>query len=149
MGRRIGGGATRQLGLPHPALPGWKHSSFAFLTGPLETVDGAPSSRNACVIKPGKIDRSPTGTGCSALMAVLHARGLLAPGQRFIGRSILESRFEGRILGLAAVGGHQAVLPEISGRAWITGQSTLMLDPDDPWPDGYRIADTWPRDASA
>ena len=91
--------ANAQLGFSHPTLPGWKHFSFCFITGPLETVDGTLSSRNACVIKPGKIDRSPTGTGCSALMAVLHAKGLMKTGDSFIGRSIIESRFVGEIWG--------------------------------------------------
>lgn len=147
MGRRIVRAANAQLGFSHPELPGWTHFSFAFLTGPLETVEGAPSSRNACVIKPGKIDRSPTGTGCSALMAVLHAKGVLRQGQRYIGRSIIESRFIGEIVGTAKVGDRDAIIPTITGRAWITGQSTLMLDPEDPYPAGYKISDTWPMDA--
>jgi proline racemase len=145
-GRRIVAAANEQLVFTHPELPGWRHFSFAFLTGPLETADGCLTSRNACVIKPGKIDRSPTGTGCSALMAVLHARGLMTEGQRYIGRSIIESRFEGQIAGVTTLGTHRAIIPTITGRAWITGHSTLMLDPGDPWPDGYRIADTWPMD---
>jgi trans-L-3-hydroxyproline dehydratase len=146
IGRRIVRAANEQLGFSHPELPGWTHFSFAFLTGPLETVEGSPSSRNACVIKPGKIDRSPTGTGCSALMAVLHAKGLLRQGQRYIGRSIIESRFIGEIVGTTTVGNRAAVIPTITGRAWITGQSTLMLDPEDPYPAGYKISDTWPMD---
>ena len=146
IGRRIVKAGNEQLGFTHPELPGWRHFSFAFLTGPLETVDGSPSSRNACVIKPGKIDRSPTGTGCSALMAVLHAKGLLRQGERFIGRSIIESRFIGEIVGHAKLGGRDAIIPTITGRAWITGQSTLMLDPEDPYPAGYKISDTWPMD---
>ncbi len=146
IGRKIVKAGNEQLGFTHPELPEWRHFSFAFLTGPLETRDGCPSSRNACVIKPGKIDRSPTGTGCSALMAVLHAKGLLKQGERYIGRSIIESRFIGEIVGTTTVGNHAAVIPTITGRAWITSQSTLMLDPDDPFPDGYKIADTWPMD---
>ena len=147
IGRKIVKAANAQLGFTHPDLPGWRHFSFAFLTGELETVDGCLSSRNACVIKPGKIDRSPTGTGCSALMAVLHAKGLLREGQRYIGRSIIESRFVGEIAGVTTVGNHAAIIPTITGRAWITGQSTLMLDPTDPWPDGYKISDTWPLES--
>jgi proline racemase len=147
VGRRIVQAANEKLGFTHPNLPEWRHFSFAFLTGELERVDGCLSSRNACVVKPGKIDRSPTGTGCSALMAVLHAKGLLKEGERYIGRSIIESRFIGEVAGLTTVGNHAAIIPTITGRAWITGQSTLMLDPEDPWPDGYKIADTWPIDA--
>ncbi len=146
IGRRIVKAANEQLGFTHPELPGWKHFSFAFITGPLETVDGCPSSRNACVIKPGKLDRSPTGTGCSALMAVLHAKGLMRQGQRYVGRSIIDSRFIGEIVGTTTVGNHAAIIPTITGRAWITGQSTLMLDPEDPYPQGYKIADTWPME---
>ncbi len=147
IGRKIVKAGNEQLGFTHPDLPDWRHFSFAFLTGELETVDGCLSSRNACVVKPGKIDRSPTGTGCSALMAVLHARGLMKQGEKYIGRSIIESRFIGEIAGLTTVGNHAAIIPTITGRAWITGQSTLMLDPSDPWPDGYKIADTWPLDS--
>ena len=147
IGRKIVKAANEKLGFTHPDLPEWRHFSFAFLTGELERVDGCLSSRNACVVKPGKIDRSPTGTGCSALMAVLAAKGLLMEGERYIGRSIIESRFVGEVAGLTTVGNHAAIIPTIIGRAWITGQSTLMLDPEDPWPDGYKIADTWPIDA--
>jgi len=147
VGRRIVKAANEQLGFSHPELPGWNHISFAFITGPLERLDGAHSSRNACVIKPGKLDRSPTGTGCSALMAVLHAKGLMTEGERYIGRSIIESRFTGEIVATTRVGDHPAIIPTITGRAWITGQSTLMLDPDDPWPDGYKLSDTWPMEA--
>lgn len=143
-GRRIVKAANEQLGFAHPTLTGWNHFSFTFVTGPLERMDGHLSSRNACVVTPGKIDRSPTGTGCSALMAVLHARGTMQVGDSFIGRSIIESRFTGRIEETAKVGGRPAIVPSITGRAWITGQSTLMLDSGDPWPGGYRISDTWP-----
>ena len=146
-GRKIVKAANAQLGFVHPDLPDWTHVSFAFLTGEHERVDGCLSSRNACVVKPGKIDRSPTGTGCSALMAVLQAKGLMQVGDRYIGRSIIESRFIGEIAGRTTVGNHAAIIPTITGRAWITGQSTLMLDPSDPWPDGYKISDTWPLDA--
>jgi len=144
LGRKLADAANEQLGFKHPVLSGWDHISFCFMLGELEHMEGALSSRNACVVKPGKLDRSPTGTGCSALMAVLHAKGRLKPGDSFIGRSIIESRFYGRIEEEMVIAGRKAIIPSISGRAWITGNSTLLLDPDDPWPQGYRIADTWP-----
>jgi proline racemase len=143
-GRRIVAAANAQLGFRHPELPDWTHFSFCFVTGPLEEVDGCLSSRNACVINPGKLDRSPTGTGCSALMALLHAKGRMKTGETYIGRSIIESRFIGTIAGETQVGGKPAIIPTISGRAWITEEKTLMLDPADPWPGGYKISDTWP-----
>jgi proline racemase len=147
IGMEINRAANEQLGFHHPVLTDWNHISFCFMTGPLETVDGMASSRNACIVRPGKIDRSPTGTGCSALMAVLHARRKLKPGERFLGRSIIESRFVGGIVAEASVGGRPAIVPSITGRAWITGTSELFVDPADPWPEGYRISDTWPRNS--
>jgi proline racemase len=144
VGRAVAAAANVQIGFEHPTLPEWRHFSFCFLTGRLERVDGVLSSRNACVIDPGKIDRSPTGTGCSALMAVLHAEGLMQVGEEYVGRSIIESRFTGRIEEETTIGAVAAIVPSIGGRAWITEQRTLLLDPDDPWPAGYRVSDTWP-----
>ena len=146
IGRLIVDAANRDLGFHHPTLPDWSHFSFCFLVGGIEEIDGIVSSRNACVVKPGKIDRSPTGTGCSALMAVLHAKGVLKTGDRFLGRSIIESRFYGRVAETTTIGGRPAIYPEITGRAWITEDRTIRLHPSDPWPAGYRLSDTWPTD---
>ncbi|KAB0681491.1 trans-3-hydroxy-L-proline dehydratase [Aureimonas leprariae] len=145
-GVRITAAANEQLGFRHPENEGWDHISFCQFTAPVErAADGTLAGLNTVAIRPGKLDRSPTGTGCSARMAVLRARGELGLGETFVGRSITGSEFRCRILGETTVAGRPAVLPEISGRAWITGTSQLMLDPDDPWPAGYRIADTWPN----
>ncbi len=144
-GKKIVKAANEQLTFSHPALPDWEHISFCFMRGPLQRKDGVLTSKNACVINPGKLDRSPTGTGCSALMAVLHARGEMKSGDSYVGRSIIDSRFEGRILEETLVGGKRAIIPEITGRAWITGTSQLLLDADDPWPEGYKVSDTWPK----
>jgi proline racemase len=145
LGRKLVKAANAQLPFHHPNLPDWKHYSFCFMRGPLERESGVLTSRNACVVNPGKLDRSPTGTGCSALMAVLHAKGLMKTGDTYVGRSVIESRFTGRIAGETKVGPHTAIIPEITGRAWISGTSTLMLEPDDPWPAGYKVSDTWPE----
>ena len=136
--------ANEQLGFAHPELPEWQHCSFAFLTGPLERIDNQLTSRNACVINPGKLDRSPTGTGCSAWMAVLHDRGVLDVGDAYIGRSIIDASFRCRIEASTTVGGLTAIIPSIEGRAWIYGETVWHPDPSDPWPLGYRVADTWP-----
>ncbi len=144
LGVRITAAANQQLGFSHPEQPDWAHFSFCQVAGPLVREDGIASGRNAVAIEPGKIDRSPCGTGCSARMAVLHARGELAEGEPFIGRSLIDSRFDCRIEALANVGGRPAIRPSISGRAWITGTHQLLLDPSDPWPGGYRLSDTWP-----
>ena len=144
-GIRITKAANEQIGFSHPLNPDWDHISFCQLTLPVETKDGALHGRNTVVIQPAKLDRSPTGTGCSARMAILHARGQIAVGQRFVGHSIIGSTFDCSILSETSIAGRPAIVPQISGRAWITGTHQYMLDPADPWPDGYRLADTWPR----
>ncbi|MDF3863285.1 proline racemase family protein [Pseudomonas denitrificans (nom. rej.)] len=144
-GLKITQAANQQLGFKHPENHDWAHISFCQLTAPVERVDGALHGRNAVVIRPGKIDRSPCGTGCSARMAVLHAKGQLKDGERFVGHSIIDSKFHCRIDGLTSVGGKPAIHPCISGRAWITGTHQHLLDPSDPWPEGYRLSDTWPN----
>jgi proline racemase len=143
-GKKITTAANQQLGFTHPANPDWNHISFCQIARPLDQEDGIPVSRNSVVIEPGKLDRSPCGTGCSARMAVLHARGIMKTGDRMIGRSIIDSRFDCAIVGETMVGDKKAIIPSIRGRAWITGTHQIMLDPDDPWPEGYRLTDTWP-----
>jgi trans-L-3-hydroxyproline dehydratase len=145
LGRKLVKAANVQLPFHHPTLPEWKHYSFCFMREPLQRKDGVLTSRNACVVNPGKLDRSPTGTGCSALMAVLHAKGLMQVGDSYVGRSVIDSQFIGRIAGETTIGNHKAIIPQITGRAWISGETTLLLDPDDPYPDGYKVSDTWPN----
>lgn len=145
MGVSIIAAANEQLGFSHPETGGWDHISFCQFAGPLTRKGNELQGSNACVIRPGKIDRSPTGTGCSARMATLSTRGLMAEGDIYRARSIIGSEFVCRIARRTAVGSRPAIVPIISGRAWITGVSQYMLDPADPWPSGYRLADTWPR----
>ena len=145
LGMRITAAANEQLGFSHPTLPDWDHISFCLFAGPLEDVEGGLSAKGAVAIRPGKIDRSPTGTGCSARMALLHARGQLSAGGRFLGRSIIDSRFDCRIEEEVDLAGKPAIRPSITGQAWISGLRTLLLDPEDPWPEGYRVNDTWPE----
>jgi trans-L-3-hydroxyproline dehydratase len=144
MGIRITNAANEQLGFHHPTNPDWTHHSFCQIHAPMTEEDGIKSVKNAVVIQPGKIDRSPTGTCVSARMAVLHARGLMKEGERYIARSIIDSRFDGRIVKTTKIGDKDAIIPELSGQAWLTGTYQHMLDPTDPWPSGYRISDTWP-----
>lgn len=144
-GIRITAAANEQLVFRHPDNPDWAHLSFCQIAAPLGREDGVAVSRNAVAIRPGKLDRSPCGTGCSARLAVLHARGELGVGGRMIGRSIIDSRFECRIEAETTVGGRPAIIPSIAGTAWITGTHQHTLDPTDPWPGGYRLSDTWPN----
>ncbi|MTI08398.1 trans-3-hydroxy-L-proline dehydratase [Curvivirga aplysinae] len=147
IGAKITHAANEQLGFTHPDNPEWKHISFCQIAGPL-TKDNASNDwtmRNTVVIDPGKLDRSPTGTGVSARMAVLHAQGKMKQGERLIMKSVIDSTFTGQIADTTDLNGKTAIIPKISGRGWITGTHQHMLDPDDPWPEGYRLTDTWPK----
>jgi proline racemase len=96
-------------------------------------------ARAATSIHPGWLDRSPCGTGTSARLAALHASGQLGIGQPFVNESVIGTRFTGRIVEATTVAGHPAVIPEITGRAWITGIGQYLLDPDDPFPAGFSL----------
>lgn len=144
IGARITAAANEQLGFVHPQLPDWRHISFCQIAAVIEPDGDGVLSRNAVTIRPGKIDRSPCGTGCSARMAVLHARKQLAIGQRFTGISLIDSRFDCRIEGVENRGGRDWIIPSLEGRAWLTDTRQILLDPTDPWQGGYRLSDTWP-----
>jgi proline racemase len=101
--------------------------------------DGA-DARAATSIHPGWLDRSPCGTGTSARLAQLHARGELAVGEAFVNESVIGTRFTGTIVEETTVGHLPAVVPEITGRAWITAMGQYLLDPEDPFPTGFRLA---------
>ena len=120
----------------HPEQPDIASCRHVVLTGP--PTDGA-DGRGATVIHPGWIDRSPCGTGTSAHLAVLHARGELDLGTPFVNESLIGSRFTGRLVAETEVGGIPAVIPTIRGRAWITGTAQYLLDPTDPFPAGFLI----------
>jgi proline racemase len=100
--------------------------------------DGA-HARNATSIHPGWLDRSPCGTGTSARMAQLHARGELGIGEDFVNESLIGTRFTGRLVGETTVGDLPAVVPEITGRAWVTGSGEYLLHADDPFPAGFAL----------
>ncbi|AUH65999.1 trans-3-hydroxy-L-proline dehydratase [Paracoccus zhejiangensis] len=143
LGTRITNAATQALGFDHPTNPDWRHISFCQFAGPLERDAEGLRMRSAVAIQPGKIDRSPTGTALSARMALLAARGQMGMGETLTQVSLIGSTFTGRIVGETILGEVPAILPEISGRGWVTGIHQHMLDPTDPWPGGYRLSDTW------
>ena len=132
-----------QLGFHYPYLTDWRYVSFCLFAGALQQCADGLAAKSAVAIRPGKIDCSPTGTAVSARMAVLHTRGMLQKGQSLTATSIIGSQLEGSIADTLTLYDKTAIIPEISGRAWIIGTHQLMLDPEDPWPDGYRLSDTW------
>jgi len=140
-GERIRRAAREQLPCTHPENPEISGVSIVELAEPWQGAGKV--SRNAVVVAPGRLDRSATGTGLSARMAVLHARGLMRPGDRMTHASVLGTTFEGRIVAETRVGGRPAIVPAIRGSAWITSISQLFVHPDDPFPEGYLLPDTW------
>ncbi|MEV0665912.1 proline racemase family protein [Actinomadura luteofluorescens] len=124
-------GTDRPVHPADPLIGGCKHVQF------LAPGSDAERSRNAMAIHPGWFDRSPCGTGTSARMAQLHARGELPLHTEFVNESFIGTRFTGRLVGTAEAGGLPAVIPEFTGRAWITGTATYLLDPADPFPEGF------------
>lgn len=141
-GERIRRAAREQYpDVAHPQNPEIRGVSIVQFNRPFE---GAGSiARNTCIVAPGRSDRSPTGTGLSARLAVLHAKGLLQAGEGLTHESIIGSRFQGTIVAALEVAGRPAIVPRIKGRAWVTGISQYTLDPTDPYPQGYVVADTW------
>ena len=144
LGTKITAAANAQLGFTHPENADWDHISFCQFMGPISRDGDTLTGANAVAIRPGKIDRSPTGTGCSARMALMLAKGEMNVDDKYIATSITGSKFNCDIAETTSCGDRNAILPRINGRAWITGTHQHMLDPSDPWPEGYRLSDTWP-----
>lgn len=120
----------------HPGDPGIGGCKHVQLVAP---GSGGSDARNAMAIHPGWFDRSPCGTGTSARMAQLHARGELPLDRDFVNESLLGTRFIGRLIEETAVGGRPAVVPTVTGSAWITAMGQYLLDPADPFPRGFTL----------
>ena len=137
LGRRIK--AAVQAHAP-PSHPEAEDLGFVYGTIFVGPAHGAGAhSRNVCVFADGEVDRSPTGTGVSGRLAIEHARGALPSGVELEIESVLGTRFGGRVLAEAAVGPHAAIVPEVSGRAFITGRNELLIAPDDPLGEGFLL----------
>lgn len=143
LGEQIKLAAAEQLPSVHPEFPAIHTINQTLFAGPIEVVDGVKTSKNAVVVSPGRIDRCPCGTGSSARLALLHATGQLQTGEPFVHRSILDTEFRCHVQAGTKVADLDAVIPVVSGRAWITGVATYGVDPEDPFPNGYRLNDTW------
>ena len=149
----IKGAAREQLPVTHPEQPGFAGITIAQLSGPPARADA--HMKNVVTVstgtldwsKPstwtGAIDRSPCGTGTCARMATLHARGRLGLGEDFRHEGILGTVFTGRLVEETRVGPYRAVVPTLSGRGWITGFASYVVADDDPFPEGYTVADIW------
>jgi proline racemase len=145
--------AREQLPVAHPEQPGFTGISIAQLSGPPARPDA--HMKNVVTVSTGElewsrpstwtgvIDRSPCGTGTCARMATLHARGRLGLNEDFRHEGILGTVFTGRLVAETKVGQYPAVVPTLSGQAWITGFASYVVDPEDPVPEGFTVADIW------
>jgi proline racemase len=153
VGEMVKAAAREQLPVQHPEQPGFTGITIAQLSGPPSRADA--HMKNAVIVSTGELDwnrpstwtgaldRSPCGTGTCARMATLHARGLLPLEREFHHEGILGTVFTGRLVEETRVGEYPAVVPTLSGRAWITGHATWVLEPDDPFPEGFVVGDIW------
>ncbi|WP_243785630.1 proline racemase family protein [Paracoccus versutus] len=130
---------AEQVAVQHPEIPSLDEIAYVMFRD--YRPDG--SVVTCTTLKPGRVDRSPCGTGSSANLAVLHARGLARTGDRRLSRSIIGGTFTAEILGETTVGDRPAILPRITGQGYVFGRQQLRLDPQDPFAQGFALSDTW------
>jgi proline racemase len=145
VGEQVKKAAAEQLPSVHPENEKIHTVNQTLWAGPLRVEDGVKTARNGVIVSPGRLDRSPCGTGTCARLALLHARGDIEPGEAFVHESIIGTKFTGRIFETGIVKDIPSVAVEITGRAWITAFHQYVLDPSDPFPTGYTLSDTWPN----
>ena len=137
--------ANEQIGFEHPINKQLNYISFCQFMEPIKiNSSGQKILKNTVVIRPGKLDRSPCGTGTSARLALLRQKNEIEIGEKIISKSIIESSFEAFVESEAREFSKLMVLPNIKGSAFITGEQILYKDDLDPFPQGYRLNDTWP-----
>ena len=153
VGAMVKQAAREQLEAVHPENPEIRQASIGQVTGPYDPATRTAANAVSVAVgdldwdRPetwtGALDRSPCGTGTSARMAALHARGQLALGEDFHHFGPVGTEFVGRLVRKTTVGGVPAVVPTISGTAWITGKAEYSVDPGDPFPEGFTVGDIW------
>ncbi|MFJ5284847.1 proline racemase family protein [Pseudomonas sp. NPDC088429] len=143
VGEAIKAAAAEQIPAVHPEEPEIHTINQTLFAGPMHDDPMGKRSRNGVIVSPGRLDRSPCGTGTSARLAVMHARGQIKPGEKFIHESILSTEFVGEIVETLTIGDRPGIRPTISGQAFLTGFHQYVLDPNDPFPTGYTLSDTW------
>ena len=149
----IRGAAAEQLPVVHPENPGFANVSISQLSAPpthpqaqrknAVTVASGPVDFDDPGTWMGALDRSPCGTGTCAKMAVMHAKGELGINEDFVHESVMGTLFTGRLTAETQVGPYKAVVPTLGGQAWITGIAQYVVDPTDPFPNGFTVGDIW------
>jgi proline racemase len=143
LGQRIKAAVRERYHPVHPDNPEIREVTNFVWTHPVEQLNEQKTALNTVVVSPGRFDRSPCGTGSCARLAVMHARGELGEGEDFRHRSIIGTEFVCRIEETTQVGDFPAVVPSVKGRGWISGMKQVLLDPEDPFPEGFRVGDQW------
>jgi proline racemase len=144
-GMKIKAGLNKSLNVVHPEIPEISGISYVMFRG--EEPDGAV--RTCTTMWPGRVDRSPCGTGSSANLATLHARGRAKIGDIFTSRSTIGTEFKVGLSAVTEIAGRPAIIPTITGRAWTFGLTQLALDPFDPTAEGFAVTDVWGPEAGA
>jgi proline racemase len=139
IGTRIHRAVNEQLEISHPELESIKGISYTMFVG----HDDEGEIKGATILPPGRMDRSHFGTGNSARLAVMEARGQIKVGEILKARSIIDSEFQVEIISKKTIAGKPGILPRISGRGWIHGIHQVGIDPSDPYPLGYKVSDCW------
>ncbi len=141
--------ANASIGFEHPTIKGLDYLSFCQFIEPLKKNNQSLlTGLNTVVIRPGKLDRSPCGTGTSARLAVMKEKNEIQINEEFISKSIIGSSFKASIEKEVKINNKNCIIPKITGSAFITGKQSLYIDKDDPFPEGYRLNDTWPDSSS-
>jgi proline racemase len=145
LGERVREAAREQLDIVHPANRRIRGVTITGFLGPVRRRGRGLAARNTVVVAPGRLDRSPCGTGTSARLAVMHARRQIRVGQPLDHESIIGTHFLARVVGTTRVGRTPAVVTTVAGRGFITSIGQYGLDPEDPFPEGYTLSDTWQK----
>ncbi len=147
VGERIKKAAAQQVPAIHPEQPLIHTINQTLFAGSISTNnEGLKTAKNAVIVSPGRLDRSPCGTGTSARLAVMHARGQIGLNEKFVHESVIGSKFTGIIEEIGSIAGQTSITPSITGSAWITGFYQHVLDASDPFPEGFTLGDTWKKD---
>jgi len=145
VGQKIKQAAREQLEVVHPENPEIRDVTIIEFTAPVRAKGKGLTARNTVVVSPGRLDRSPCGTGTSARLAVMYARRQIRKGQLLDHESIIGTHFLSEVVATTRVRGKPAVITTVAGRGWITSVGQYGYDPDDPFPEGYTLSDTWLR----
>lgn len=146
LGRRVSAALRKTTTAVHPENHSMRGVTNVVFRGPVRDSGNGRVGISATVVLPGRLDRSPRETGTCAQLAILYAKGQIDTGEHFTSMSVLGTKFDAYVSGTTMAGGRPAVKPVVKGRAWITGFQPVVLDPEDPFPQDFRLSDAWVKE---